>query len=159
MTVRDLSTADAPALLEFYHTLDQEVTWYYLPFGAEVRRETLEDPLRAAEAGTHISLGLQDDSQRILGHVFIWNIGDEKPVFGIGLHQSILGKGWGRRLAETILSRADALGIPRITLTVLKTNLRACALYRSLGFEIRDTCTMRSTGDSHYMERLAPAPP
>jgi ribosomal protein S18 acetylase RimI-like enzyme len=157
MTVRDLTTADAPALLEFYRTLDQEVTWYYLPFGADVRQETLEDHLRAAETGTHISLGLLDEAQRVLGHVFLWNIRDEKPVFGIGLHQSILGQGWGRRLAETIFARADALRIPLVTLTVLKTNVRACSLYRTLGFETRGVCTMRSTDDSYYMERIAPA--
>jgi ribosomal protein S18 acetylase RimI-like enzyme len=135
--------------------LNQEVTWYYLPFGWDVGREVLEEHLREAETRRHLSLGLLDDAQRILGHVFIWNMQDGKPVFGIGLHQSILGKGWGRRLAQTILSLADSLEMPRVTLTVLKTNARAISLYQSLGFAIRGTCSMRSTDDSLYMERSA----
>ena len=54
---------------------------------------------------------------------------------GMGLLPEWRERGIGRRLAETALADAAALGLERVELSVFASNVRALALYESLGFE------------------------
>lgn len=154
MTIQSLIQEDADGLLEFYLDLDDEVNWYYRPFG-NVTKLAIVEHLRTADAGETIALGLLQEgaTPRIVGHAFISETGGERPSFGIGLHQQAIGGGWGRRLMTACLAEADRRGLPLVTLTVLETNFRAIPLYESLGFVRTGRCTFRSEDDSLSMER------
>ena len=152
MRIRELRVRDAEALLAFYESLSEAVVWFYQPF-REPGLATMRDHLSGGRESRHIVQGIADDVGRILGHGFILGIREPEPVFGIGLHQEIHGQGWGRRLMESVLTKADGLGLPLVTLTVVKTNLRAIRLYESLDFRIEGEVSFRSPNDSHYMER------
>lgn len=152
MHIRPLTAADASALLRLYHSFSDEVNWYFQPFGT-VTLEVLRDHLERGDAGEHLILGVAEPDGSLWGHGFVMGIRGEKPVFGIGLHQDLIGRGWGRRLMEAVLDAADASGAPLVTLTVLKQNHRAVPLYESMGFKLCGECTFRSENDSHYMER------
>jgi len=157
MHVRTLTAADAPALLRLYQEFSDEVNWYFRPFGA-VTVEVLREHLERGDAGEHLILGVAGQDGSLWGHGFVLGIRDERPVFGIGLHQDMIGKGWGRRLMQAVLDAADARGAALVTLTVLKENHRAVPLYESMGFELCGECTFRSENDSHYMERRRTMP-
>lgn len=57
-----------------------------------------------------------------------------KAEFGICISKEYWGYGIGRVLLENILMWADAVGIERISLTVVQTNTRAIQLYKKYGF-------------------------
>ena len=53
---------------------------------------------------------------------------------GMGLLPAVRGRGVGRRLAEAAIAAAKAQGAERIELEVFASNVRAIALYETLGF-------------------------
>jgi len=158
MEFRRLTADDSARLTAFYASLSDEVNWFYRPF-ADPTEEVLREHLVGGDEGRHIILGIVEDSGTIVGHAFILSVASEDPTFGIGLHQSVHGRGWGRKLTVAILEEADRLGLPLVTLTVMKENVRAKALYESLGFRLTGECDFRSPGDSWCMERRGPADP
>jgi RimJ/RimL family protein N-acetyltransferase len=155
MHIRRLTTRDTAALLRFYESLSEEVHWFYRPFG-EITAEVMRGHLAGSDALEDITKGVFDESCTIVGHAFILGIQGEAPTFGIGLHQSVHGRGLGRELMVRVLEEADGLGLPRVDLTVIKANERAVRLYESLGFALTGECTFRSENDSHCMSRLRP---
>lgn len=156
MTIHPLTSSDIAALVEFYESLTETVTRFFLPFGAAVALETLRSHLDGAEMGRNFSLGLFGEDRTMQGHAFLLGMDTESPVFGIGLRESIIGNGWGRRMMERTLAEGDALQTAKVTLTVVKENSRALALYKKLGFVVRSEWSFRTPNDSWYMERVIP---
>ncbi len=152
MQVRRLSPTDTGRLLAFYQALSDTVTFFYEPFG-ELNEDVIGRHLAGAEASKHISLGLWRQDGTVLGHAFVFDVEGNKPVFGIGLNESVQGRGWGRRMTAAALAEGDARGVPLVTLTVLKANHRAIKLYEKSGFVIKGEDSFRAAHDSHYMER------
>ncbi len=158
MEIRPLSSGDCGPLLAFYLSLSGEVSWFYRPFG-DITREKLAAHLAEAGTGQTIALGLWEREERggrLLGHAFISGVREERPTFGIGLHQTVLGRGWGRKLMSACLAEADRRELPLVTLTVLESNDRAIPLYESLGFRRTGQATFRADNDSVAMERHHP---
>lgn len=147
-----LKPQDAGKLLSFYHSLSPAVTAVFLPFDT-VSRDTIEAHLEEASRGTHLSLGLVTDDGEIVGHAFIASVRSMAPTLGIGLRDAYIGQGHGRRLLEHLLALADAEGLPMVSLTVVKSNVRALALYQRCGFTIMGEASFRTVNDSWYMER------
>jgi ribosomal protein S18 acetylase RimI-like enzyme len=154
--IRSLIRTDTEGLLAFYRSLSEKTREFFAPF-SPVTEEVLRDHLEQAETGGHISQGIVDDAGAILGHGFVLIKGRDKPVFGIGLRESLHGRGWGRKLTRSVLDRADELRISPVTLTVIKENTKAKALYEKTGFELRGNATHRRKDDSYYMERTLDA--
>jgi RimJ/RimL family protein N-acetyltransferase len=57
-----------------------------------------------------------------------------KAEFGICISKEYWGHGIGKVLLENALMLADAVGIEKISLTVLQTNIKAIQLYKRYGF-------------------------
>lgn len=57
-----------------------------------------------------------------------------KAEFGICIAQSCWGQGIGETMLQTILKWADAVGLKKIALTVVKENVSAIRLYERCGF-------------------------
>lgn len=151
--IRKMTEADSAALFEFYTTLSEAITSYFLPF-PNPTVELFEKHLNESVADAHISIGIIDDTGKIVGHGFVLFADTDKPVFGIGLNETIHGKGLGRQLTEIVLRKADAATIPTVTLTVLKVNKKAKVLYEKMGFELKGEETFKEKNDSYYMERF-----
>ncbi|OPZ26940.1 MAG: Mycothiol acetyltransferase [Lentisphaerae bacterium ADurb.BinA184] len=154
--LRPMVPADVDALLGFYRSLPPWIVHWFEPWPG-VDRGRIEAHLTEAAAGEAVSLGLCDDAGAVLGHVFILAFCGPRPVFGIGLREEWVGKGWGRRMAQAVLCAADARELPLVTLTVFKDNARARHLYESLGFAVTGGHSARSPSDSLAMERCRPA--
>jgi ribosomal protein S18 acetylase RimI-like enzyme len=146
---------DAKRLLAFYSSLSEAVHRSFRPFDP-IAEPTFHAHLEEAARGRHVTLGLVDVEGTIWGHGFVLLLHEPKPVFGIGLHQDLHGQGWGRRLMQATLDEADAQSIPLLTLTVLKENVRARALYEKMGFSSKGDATFRLPNDCFYMERSRP---
>ncbi len=150
--IRGLDRSDAPRLLAFYNSLSEEVHHVYRPF-QPLSELVLRTHLEEAADRKHLSFGLVDAHGGIWGHSFLLWVNGPKPVFGIGLHQDVHGRGWGRKMMQLILDEADAAKLPLVTLTVGKKNVRAQALYQKMGFEIKGEATLWKPNDEFYMER------
>lgn len=152
--IEPLSPRHLQGLLAFYRSLSEEVTRFYRPFHP-IDARTIGAHLDAVAEDQAWSWAVRDAQGAIVGHGFITGI-LSTPVLGIGLHQDYLSQGIGRRLMEWMLRAADAAGLPKVTLTVVKTNTRARRLYESVGFVAMGETSFRAPGDSLYMERHLP---
>lgn len=144
-----MEPSDAEELYRFYATLPVAVSKVFTPF-ADLTPRVIQEHLEETAAGIHISVGVLRASS-IAGHGFVMNIDKAHPVFGLGLHTSVQGAGWGRRLMSEVLDRARRRGIKHMTLTVVASNTKALELYKSFGFEIAANHTFRQPNDSYLM--------
>lgn len=61
--------------------------------------------------------------------------------------------GLGRRLVETLITRATELGLDRLVLNTLPTMIHAQTLYRSIGFTTTDAYVEKPTDGVLYFQR------
>ena len=125
--IRYLEPSDTQRLLAFYLSLSEAVQRRFRPFDP-VTEATMRTHLEEAAQGKHLTLGLVNAGGTIRGHGFVLHLGEPKPVFGIGLHQDIHGRGWGRRLIQATLDETDAKKIPLLTLTVTVDNRKTIGI-------------------------------
>ena len=152
LEIINLGGAQVRPLIDFYSGLSPAVTRFYQPFGDDPA-QAIGPHLAGADAGEHISIGLAE-GLALRGHCFVLNLSLRHPVFGLGIHQDYQGSGYGRRMTEQVLAKTDGMGIRRVTLTVIRENQRALALYKSVGFVVKCLHTFRITDDSYLMERI-----
>lgn len=75
----------------------------------------------------------QVDGQTI-GYCSFWRVFDEIHVNNFAVHPAWRRQGVGRRLLAFVIDAATAIGAPRATLEVRRSNTAAIALYESAGF-------------------------
>lgn len=68
------------------------------------------------------------------------------------------GRGWGRRLASTVIAQARAIGYRELKLDTLARMTEACSLYRSLGFVECEAYYVNPLGSPVYMALELTAP-
>ena len=151
--IQELRRHQASALLAFYRRLPPWVVHWFEPFPGDTAAK-ITAHLAAVESGTAISFGLLTAEERIAGHGFVLALDAAGPVFGIGLAPDRIGCGWGRKLMNAVIEEADRRGVPRLVLSVFRTNSRARSLYESFGFVSTGKCQCRQPDDSIAMERL-----
>jgi RimJ/RimL family protein N-acetyltransferase len=78
-------------------------------------------------------------------------------VLGMGLLPDWRGQGLGRRLADTALAKAAAIGLERVQLDVYADNARAIALYEKLGFVLEGKRRRARKLDGVYTDILTMA--
>lgn len=155
MTIREINLDDGDRLFDFYLSLSDEVAMLYLP-ETPVTYSAIEVHLETIAQGTAIGLALVDAEDTIMGHAFLHRTDTRSPMVGIGLRDSVIGQGYGRRMMERLLEIADTLGLRRTALCVVKGNVRAETLYLSLGYSRIGECSFRGHNDCWLMERILP---
>ena len=109
-----------------------------------------------------MALVLRDAGGAIWGHAFLSGLLSGTALFGIGIHQSLLGRGLGRELMTALLERAERQSdLKEITLTCVQDNAAAVDLYASLGFEKTDAFVEPGDGLTYFAMRktIIPCPP
>jgi len=153
--VDELSADDAPALLAFYRDLAEPIVRAYRPYGWDVTEQALRDgPVARTAAGDEIGLVLRDEGDNIWGHAFLADVKTGSAHAGVGVHQTLLGQGLGRKLMTALLVEAGhqpALG--EVRLICVQDNAAAVALYTSLGFEITGAQTGKDDGLAYHEMR------
>jgi ribosomal-protein-alanine N-acetyltransferase len=89
----------------------------------------------------HVSLGLADAQDQIVGFGQIWtNSAGDVNLVRILVAPPLRGRGFGKQLCALLLDHArTAMGAQRVKLRVYRNNLSAIAVYRALGFEAIDS--------------------
>ena len=135
--LRDLTTADAPALAAFFADNNRaDIVQNFHPF-----------PLDAASAHTLCNHAGRDryfahfENNAILGLAMLrgWDDGFAIPSFGILVHREHAGRGSGRAHTAHALAIAREMHAPRVRLTVHRENTRAVQLYEHAGFRAAET--------------------
>lgn len=157
MIIREVESWDQDALLEFYWSLSEAVREVFLPAGP-VTPDSVRSHLLSVEEGRCIGLVLEQNGA-IMGHAFVQCLDTDKPMVSIGLRDAVIGCGYGRKMLERLLAKADEMGLPATYLTVVKTNHRAEALYQRMGYVRVGVATFRKPNDSWYMKRELPSRP
>ena len=80
-----------------------------------------------------------EGSGGISGYSFMSVTGAEAHLLNICVHPSCQRLGYGRRLLDAVLLKADELLVEQMILEVRPSNCIAIALYRSVGFELVGT--------------------
>jgi len=98
------------------------------------------------------------DREKIVGWCDVTPIGrptlSHVGVLGMGLLPDYRGGGIGRRLMESALRRAPAIGIERVELHVFADNGRARRLYEASGFVVEGTHPRRLKIDGRYRDDI-----
>ena len=133
---------DAAALIEYLKVVCGE-TPFLTQYPDEVRftQEQEEDFLRARLDDPRGGMILATVDGEHAGNGSFMSLGGNRRYahrcsLGIALYQKYCGLGLGRRLMEFALELARDCGYEQAELEVVADNVRAIALYESLGFEI-----------------------
>jgi ribosomal-protein-alanine N-acetyltransferase len=110
---------------------------------AEVERSSYRFPWSIGIVRDCLLAGYQSQVFEVDGVIGGYSImsaaGGEAHLLNLCIHPSYRGLGYGRRLLNAMLLRAEELGVERVFLEVRPSNFVAISLYRSSGFELIGT--------------------
>ncbi len=150
----------------FYHSLIDALVGS--EYGAGWEKDIYPSPefLKESIDKQELYIVLEDD--QIAGAMVVnheWNEGYDQyewptvckreevvVIHALGVHGAFTGKGYGRKMVEYTIRKAEKEGLKAIRLDVLKGNLPAEKLYTGLGFKYQHTLTMyyEDTGWTDY---------
>ncbi len=78
-------------------------------------------------------------------------------VLGMGVHKNFRGKGLGKSLMNTAITKAKEQGLERIELEVYSINAAAVHLYKQAGFEVEGIKKKARKLDGIYSDNLCMA--
>jgi ribosomal protein S18 acetylase RimI-like enzyme len=131
LVLRRLRGDDGPALRAFNQKLSEASRSVFLPHAYD--DATLAKLIGRAETGLDLAyVGLC--GQSVVAYCFLHEIGEAVPLLGIGIADAYQGQRVGTKLMETLIDDARAADREGIDLTTVRTNERAFALYRKMGF-------------------------
>jgi ribosomal protein S18 acetylase RimI-like enzyme len=109
---------------------------------AGAMEEKLEEVVRNASGKDPYFLGFEDERAVAYGFLRGWAEGYADAFLGVAVRPEMQGSGYGRQMMNHLIDVAAATarqGASReLKLSVYQTNLRAIALYQSLGFALAD---------------------
>lgn len=138
--LRNGTAADGQDMLDLF-ILTHEETDYLLTYADECTM-TAEDEAKFLAEKTEDPRGIEmlaERDGRIVGSAGIEVVEDREKLrhraaFGISVVRACWGLGIGRALAEACIECAQKAGYAQMELDVVAENVRAIALYKSLGF-------------------------
>lgn len=144
--IRRIEPDDAENMVRFMHTVDGETRF--------LSREPGEFPLSPGEERSYIQKQSEDarafwqiaeDGGRIVANCGVHRAGKyrrflHRAGLGIVVAKEYWGLGIGGKLMRDAVAWCRENGIEKLELSVVTSNEKALALYRSLGFEIEGTC-------------------
>ena len=150
VVVRQIASADAHALADFYNGLTEGSKRTFHPLGMATTPEACDKIIgdNSAEGGTKLDL-VAWDGDRMVGWGFLWSMDCEAPMFGLGVDDDHQGQGVGRMLMDEVLQHAAQRGICKVTLMVVQDNLIAQKMYERREF-VRQEAFVGEDGLPYY---------
>jgi ribosomal protein S18 acetylase RimI-like enzyme len=136
--IRPLCEYDAQLFIDFFQSLSKESHSFFFPHDLSPANLTeLIGQIPTDHNVARFMTSVQEDGREIMaGYVFFWDWKKKVPWFGICVRDAYQGCGLGRQMMEFAIDMARQNHKGGILLSVMKTNVRAQALYKSSGFEI-----------------------
>jgi ribosomal-protein-alanine N-acetyltransferase len=103
---------------------------FLVPWKREFFATELEEPYRYAR----VLVGTRDSEPRVGGYLFAVSLYEEFHINKIATDPRLRNRGYGRRLLEDALARAESIGATAVTLEVRVSNLPAREFYRTYSF-------------------------
>ncbi len=152
VVVRPLGPEDGPALGDFYEAVPKEDFHYYCPH--PLTREKAMEKAGHSQQPNLVCLVIEMDQGEIGGYAWYrWKSPEaERSGFGMCIRRNFQNLGVGKALLGHILEIAARRGPAIITLTVQKSNPRAVALYKKMGFQIVRDQVRNDREPEFYME-------
>jgi RimJ/RimL family protein N-acetyltransferase len=144
ITIRTIKESDSEAFLDLCLRLEQETTFMMLEPGERVRdvavqRNRIADIL----ASNNQALLLAEHDGSLVGYLGARRGPNRRNQHSadvvIGILQAFVGQGLGTRLFAALQDWTSMLGLHRLALTVMVTNVRAIRFYQKMGFVIEGT--------------------
>jgi len=157
-----LSSNHRSALASFLKQLDRRTTHDYTHFGYRIGKptETADRILKGITGGEMLGYALLD-KKRILGfgHLDFFSRKEKEHVvkLGIVLHQRYQGKGFGKKLLDSMIADAARMGIEKIWLATYADNPRSLDLYRSRGFIVEGVFRREEKVHGRYRDVMSMA--
>ena len=144
LAIRRLRPDDAPALYDFYERLSPSSKRTFAPFGQHPALAQYENVVHDNDAAVDAKFDLvavEENSGRIAGWGFVWDLSSDQPIFGLGVADEYHGQGVGRDLMDGVLDAMRQRGLRKLYLTVVTDNARAWQMYTRRGFVRYDEFT------------------
>lgn len=135
--IRQLGPEDIPMVLEFFDQMAGDTRAMFNR--GDINRirilEHLGGPRNDREAHFAAVVKEGDDSEKMVGYVFVWDLDTLIPWLGICVREDWKGHHLGRKMLEFLDSYIQPKGYGGLMLTSVPANIRAHALYERMGFE------------------------
>lgn len=115
-----------------------------LPFVLEIERLSFSHPWKETSfqgeiQNLHVSFPsviVLRPTNRVVGHVIYWLIGDEGQISNIAVHPDFRNRGIGGAVLRWTLDAIRGMGARHVVLEVRPSNIGARSLYEKLGFTL-----------------------
>ena len=158
MLIRKALPSDAQDLVDLLLTLDRQTRFMLFEEGErQITVEKQTERLKSFEADSEVMFVAVVDS-KLVG--FVVGIGGNARrnrhalYIVIGLLQSHVGQGIGKRLMQTLEDWSREYSFHRLELTVMTHNERAIKLYEGCGFEREGVKQHSLLVDGHYVDEF-----
>jgi ribosomal protein S18 acetylase RimI-like enzyme len=162
VSVRTAEDTDGPRVLTFLRRAAEESEFLVrCPEEITTTNEQQADVLKRKLTSPHDLFLIAETGSELVAVGLLSGSGlkrfGHEVTLAITVRESHWGKGIGRALMQQLISWADSQGIVRIALEVVETNVRAVALYESLGFVHEGRLLARRRHGDAYLTHLAMA--
>jgi len=149
--MRQITAADAGALMGFYNGLSAPSKRTFHPLGPETDLATCEQICRenVVADGDRYDLVVEFDEQ-VVGWGFICGLKGSEPSLGLGIADDHQQRMLGRAVTSALMRHAQTRQLPALHLTVVQDNAVARRLYESFDFVVRTERVSEVDGLSYY---------
>ena len=137
--MRELAKDDLPMVLEFFDQMAGDTRAMFNRNDVNRIRaiKHLSRESGDSDGEVHFAATVKDagGTEKMVGYVFLWDIGTKIPWLGIAVREDWKGHHLGRRLLQYIDEWAVPKGYGGVMLTSVPANIRAHSLYTRMGFE------------------------
>lgn len=141
VTIRELKPNDLEMVLEFFDQMAGDTRAMFNR--GDVNKLRVIEHLKCTGNDNQIhfaaTIKTDDDTELMVGYVFLWDIHTKMPWLGIAVREDWKGHHLGRILLSHLDGWAKPKGYGGLMLTSVPANVRAHSLYTRMGFEYYGT--------------------
>lgn len=91
--------------------------------------------IESAHKGSNFTGFVVEENGEVVGYIGAQSLLDEGEILLVAVDKNSRGKGYGKRLVETVMQNFKSNGVEKLFLEVRKSNAVAISCYERCGFE------------------------
>jgi len=140
MVIRPIEIGDAEELLELNRRIDESGFMLHEPGERKRTVEQQKEVIERIESMERSTFFVAESDRGLAGFIAVFGgkvkRNKHSAYLAMGIHDAFYGQGLATRLIMRVFDWAEANGISRLELTVIKDNVKAIKLYQKMGFQI-----------------------